>query len=635
MPTAKPHRPSLLVSLFCGACCLAACSPSASSNAPTSPTRTESLSRAELDRIIDGHTLAFMQQQPLLSTSMDVEASRVGGKYNHRLPNYSPEGMHKLQSAMRSAAAELSALDPNGLGAADRLHLETVTTITNYFAGSADFPAGYVDTWGGHLPYIVNQIAGPLIDVPKGMQTQQRVKSLGDANDYLIRLEALGVLADQVLRKVQADQKLGVVLPAALFPKTLEYFDRFLAAPAAKHALVTTFAERLAKISDLPAAQQQELKANAAKKLEQAVFPAYRKVAEFMRAQQTHASDKDGIWGQPGGDAFYAHAIRYLADSELSASAIHKLGLEEVARISDQMHAILKSKGRTQGTVGDRMAALGKDSQFIYEDSDKGRSQLLSDLNAQVKEVMQRAPELFATLPKADVEVRRIPVVSQAGAPGGYYTPPSLDGSRPGVYWINLRDMEANPRFSLKTLTYHEAVPGHHFQIALNMERKDIGLLRQNAPFNGYVEGWALYSELVAKEMGMYVDDPWGDLGRLQAELFRATRLVVDTGLHHKHWTRAEAIKYFHATTGSAMSDIISEVERYMAWPGQALGYKLGMIQLVRLRVMAQEQLEGAFDIRQFHDVILLPGARPLALVQADTEAWIAKTLSEARPTKD
>jgi len=260
----------------------------------------------------------------------------------------------------------------------------------------------------------------------------------------------------------------------------------------------------------------------------------------------------------------------------------------------------------------------------LYEDSDQGRQTLLDDLNVQVQTVMAKAPTFFKTLPSQDVAVKRIPVESQAGEAGGFYTQPSLDGSRGGIYWINLRDMSAVPKFSLKTLTYHEAVPGHHFQIALNMAQQNIGLLRQNAPFNAYVEGWALYAELVAKEMGMYENDPFGDLGRLQAELYRAVRLVVDTGLHRKKWSREQAIDYFHNTTGTSMTDVVAEVERYMAWPGQALGYKLGMLQFVELRDMAKNALGDKFDILAFHDVILLPGARPMSVVKQDVQAWVA-----------
>ena len=342
-----------------------------------------------------------------------------------------------------------------------------------------------------------------------------------------------------------------------------------------------------------------------------------------MKDLQSKAPVDEGIWAQPNGNAFYQHEILYLADSTLSAEAIHNIGLEEVNRISEEMDRILKAQGMLNGSVGERMAQLGNMPQFLYDDTDAGRAKLLADLNKEIEHVMKKAPSLFATLPSYDVTVKRIPIVSQEGAPGGFYNPPALDGSRAGEFSINLKDMKAQPSFSLKTLTYHEAAPGHHFQISLNMEQKDIGIMRQNGQFNAYVEGWALYSELVAYEMGMYDNDPWGNLGRLQAEVYRAARLVVDTGLHHKRWPRQKAIDYFHQATGTAMSDVEAAIDRYIAWPGQALGYKLGMLKIVELRARAQQALGERFDIKHFHDLVLLPGARPLTLLEEDVDRWI------------
>ena len=592
------------------------------------------LTRAVLDQSIERHTLAFMKAQPILSTLLDIDQNAVGGSYNNRFPDYSPSGMRFVQSLMRDAIQELSALDGTGLGKDDSLHLKTVLAIENYYAGSDRFPAGYIDTWGGHLPYIVNQISGPLIDIPKAMQVQQRVESKQDALDYLSRLGGFQQLVDQVLKKVRADENAGVILPQKLYPKTLSYFEKFFAAQAEQHPLVTTFATRLDKVESLSAEEKAQLVEKAAVLVDDTVYPAYKKIAAFMAEQQNRAPSEDGIWGQPGGNDFYRHEIRNLGDSPLSADEIHQIGLREVKRLSVEMDTILKDNGIDSGSVGERMMALTDDPRFLYQDTDDGRAKLLEALNQQVNDVMAKAPSMFATLPQAKVEVRRIPVVSEAGEAGGFYTSPSLDGTRPGIYWINLRDMKANPSFSLKTLTYHEAVPGHHFQIALNMAQKDIGLFRQNAPFNAYVEGWALYSELLANEMGMYQDDPWGNLGRLQAELYRAVRLVVDTGLHAKQWTREQAIDYFYKTAGTPMSDVVAEVERYMAWPGQALGYKIGMLQLVKLREWAHSELGEQFDIRGYHDVILLPGARPMALVKDDVEAWVKGLLELKIATK-
>lgn len=370
--------------------------------------------------------------------------------------------------------------------------------------------------------------------------------------------------------------------------------------------------------------QRSTLVNRATRAINEVVYPAYQNAKNAVLESQKVAKNDDGIWSQPGGEEFYQHEISFLGDSTLSAEEIHQVGISEVTRISSQMDKILKENGFMTGSVGERMIELATQPDQVYPDSDEGRKALLDGLNIKIEEIMEKAPQFYGTIPSQQVDVRRIPPVTEAGEPGGFYSPPSLDGKRPGIYWINLRDMAAVPKFGLTTLTYHEAVPGHHFQVALNMAQQDIGLLRQNAPYNAYAEGWALYSEYFASEiMGMYDNDSLGDLGRLQAELYRAIRLVVDTGLHYKRWTREQAIDYFHTTSGTSLSDVIPEIERYMAWPGQALGYKLGMLKFVELQQKASKVLGDKLDIRQFHDVILLPGARPMAMVEQDINEWI------------
>ncbi len=287
------------------------------------------------------------------------------------------------------------------------------------------------------------------------------------------------------------------------------------------------------------------------------------------------------------------------------------------------MNTILVNEGYTNGTVGDRMVALNEEERFLYEDSKAGREQLLADLNGYIDEITLKMAPVFKTKPSYEVQVRSFPVEIQDGAPGGQYSPPSVDGSKPGIYWINLRDMKANPKFGLKTLTYHEANPGHHWQVALNMDQASLPFLRRIAPYNAYVEGWALYSEKVASELGLYENDPFSDLGRLQAELFRAVRLVVDTGMHHIRWTREQAITYMSEITGTAESDVVAEIERYITWPGQALGYKLGMLKILSLRDHAKTALGNKFELSAFHDVLLLGGAVPMAVLERNIEQLI------------
>ncbi|WDE07677.1 DUF885 family protein [Thalassomonas viridans] len=579
-------------------------------------------SQAEINDAVETYTRRFIKQQPALATSLNL-SSEVAGDYQVKWPDYSTQGMLAVQRSMKDSAELLKAFDLAALSEKNRLHLSVNQVIAGYYQGDLDFPGGYIDTWGGHLPYVVNQISGPLIDIPAVLQDQHSISSKSDAENYLKRLAAFDSLVKAVKSKVLDDAGKGIVLPKALFPNTLSFLDNFVAPAPEKHGLVTHFAEKLDKLAGLSDDEKQALVKRAAELVAAKVYPGYRDIKQTMVQLQAKAPVEDGIWAQPKGESFYQHEITYLADSSLSADEIHQIGLDEVARITAEMDAILASQGMTQGSVGERLIKLVDMPQFVYEDSDEGRAQLLADLNKEIDKVMAKAPELFATMPTQEVVVKRVPIASQAGAAGGSYMPPSLDGSRAGVYFINLKDMKAQPSFSLKTLTYHEAVPGHHFQISLNMAQKDIGIMRQIAQFNAFTEGWALYSELVAYEMGMYENDPWGNLGRLQAEVYRAARLVVDTGLHHKRWTRAQAIEYFHQATGTAMSDVESAIDRYMAWPGQALGYKLGMLKIVELRDWARTELKGRFDIKAFHDLVLLPGARPLAVLEQDVKRWV------------
>ncbi|ABE54777.1 protein of unknown function DUF885 [Shewanella denitrificans OS217] len=581
----------------------------------------------QLEAAVANFASDFIQLQPAMATSLNLSQGQAGD-FQRRLPDYSSQGVQAFKLQMQQAAHALASIEARGLSDEQQRHRLINQVIGQYYAGLADFNAGYIDTWAGHLPYIVNQINGPLIDIPAILADQQTINSLVDGQDYLARLSALALMVGQVQSKVAEDAKEGVILPKALFPNTLKYLANFVASPAAEHSLVTSFATKLSNVPELTPEQVQALTDKAIAQVETNIYPAYRSLTAFMLALEAKAPTEVGIWAQPNGKAFYQHGITYLADSSLGADAIHQLGIDEVTRITKEMDAILSANGYTEGSVGERMLVLNQEPRFLYENSDAGRQQLLNDLSAEIKRVMDKAPSLFSSLPPQEVVVKRVPVETQAGAAGGSYVPPALDGSRAGVYFINLMDMTSIVKYGLKTLTYHEAVPGHHFQIALNMQQTDIGLMRQNASFNAFIEGWALYAEQVAFEMGMYENDPWGNLGRLQAEVYRAARLVVDSGLHHKKWSRAEAISYFATATGSTEANVASAIDRYIAWPGQALGYKLGMLKIVELRELAKTALGDKFDIRQFHDLILLPGARPMSVVEADVNNWIAKKKS-------
>ncbi len=570
----------------------------------------------------DQSASTLFHARPHYATVLGVEESLAGGAYNHRLDDYSPAAEAQLRQRMRQINAQLAKTEVTDPTDVD--NQKVMMNLNRYFAGNEQFEIGYIDLWMGLSPFVVNQINGPLIDVPNYMVANQKINTVKDAEDYLKRLDGFDAFLQGVMAKLSADTEQGWIAPKVILRKTIAGLEAFIAPEVTAHPLYTTFEKQVSVLDGLSEEQKQNMCNEAAEHINNGVYTGYGLMIEAQKQLLEKATEESGIWAQPNGSAFYADAVKMLGDTDRTPDEIHQLGLDEVSRIQAEMDTILVANGHSEGTVGERMLAINDDPQFLYEDSEAGRAELIADLNRYIAEINVRMPEQFATKPPYEVEVRPFPKAREASAPGGMYSAPKLDGSQPGIYWINLRDIKANPKFDLKTLTYHEANPGHHWQVALNMAQDSLPMVRRIAPYNAYVEGWALYSELVAKEMGMYDNDPYSDLGRLKAELFRAVRLVVDTGLHHKKWTREEAIQYMAENTGTVASDVVAEIERYMVWPGQALGYKLGMIKMLELRQMAQQALGEKFDIKAFHDLILLGGAVPMSMLEQKVKDWIA-----------
>jgi hypothetical protein len=390
-------------------------------------------------------------------------------------------------------------------------------------------------------------------------------------------------------------------------------------ADPAQHPLVLALAGK-AREAGLP--QVENLSSRAAALVADGVLPANARLAAKLQSMRAGASDEPGIWRLPQGEALYQAMILHMTDTTLSPRQIHDLGLAEVARILGEMDAILRAEGYKEGSVGQRMATLTGDSRFRYADDAAGKARLLADANAQLAEIAPLLPQWFGTLPPQQVVVRAVPEQAEGSSSGGFYDAPSLDGSRPGTYWINLRDTATLPSFKLKTLTYHEANPGHHLQAAFGMGAATPAIATALYS-NAFGEGWGLYAEALAKEMGLYAKDPYGDLGRLQDELWRAVRLVVDTGMHALRWSRAQAIDYAITAAGVHPLEAEAEVDRYAVWPGQALGYKIGMLEIQRLRRVAQEALGQRFDVRAFHVEVLKDGAVPLQVLESKVQRWI------------
>ena len=596
---------------------------SVESTSITTPVEAVSPAVQTADQLYQQSTQILFQARALNASALGLSEDVVGKTFNTELENYSAEAEAQLRQQLNAVINQLAAL-PVPADAVDAENQAVMLNIMQYYAGSNEFPQGYIDSWMGHSAFVVNQINGPTIDMAGALQNSHPISNEQDAKNYLSRLEKFGAALKAVEQRFTSDAATGWIAPKVLLEKSLAILDGYASGEVTDHVLYKDFAKKLDGLKELTAEAKQQYLASAAFLVQKQVQTGYQQLAAAVRAELPKARTESGIWAQPGGEKFYAYSVKQLGDTDLTPEQIHQKGLDEVARISQEMDSILKSEGYKDGTVGARMTALNGEARFLYEDSDAGRQQVLDDLNKYIAEINLRMPELFATKPPYPVEVRRIPVEIQDSAAGGQYSSPAIDGSKPGIYWINLRDIKANAKFDLKTLTYHEANPGHHWQVALNLAQEHLPLLRRVAPYNSYVEGWALYSELVAKEMGMYKDDPFGDLGRLKAELFRSVRLVVDTGMHAKKWTREQAIAYMAETTGTTESDVVSEIERYMAWPGQALGYKLGMLKIVELRSYAKEQLGDKFDIKAFHDLVLLGGAVPMSVLDTKVKNWVA-----------
>jgi uncharacterized protein (DUF885 family) len=344
---------------------------------------------------------------------------------------------------------------------------------------------------------------------------------------------------------------------------------------------------------------------------------------DYFDSLESKATTDHGVWHLPEGDAYYAQCLRSSTSTELTPEEVHEIGLREVARIEGDMAAILESLGHESTNPAKQLAAFGEQDQFLYPNTDQGREDCLADYQRFLDKMNEMIPGVFNIKPKAGLEVRRVPEFMEKTMAGAYYQPADLGGNRPGVFYANLRDMKEIQKFGMKTLAYHEGIPGHHFQIAIAMELKGVPAFRRMVPFTAYVEGWAMYAENLARELGVYEDDPYGELGFLDSLLFRAVRLVVDTGIHYKRWTREQAIAYMEEHSAQARETIVSEIERYFVMPGQACSYKIGEIKMLELRARAQEEMGDRFDLRRFHDVVLKNGAMPLTILEKVIDEYI------------
>jgi uncharacterized protein (DUF885 family) len=558
----------------------------------------------------------LFEEPELLSSLGLVEQFGITG-HNAKLGNASPAHQQRYFDRAKQNLADLRSYSLERQDSSQRLS----TKILEWYISREIEGEKYQ-----HHNYPVNQLFGAQNEFPSFMANTHRLLASRDCEYYRQRLQAVDTKFEQVIEGLKLREQKGVLPPRFVVEKVLTEMKNFISQPPAENILATSFKTRVAKIRGMT----DEQRAGFQKRIETAVadhvYPAYRKLITYFDGVLPKTTTDDGAWKFPDGEAFYAYALRRNTTTPLKPDEVHELGVREVARIEAEIRAILDANGYAGRPVAEAYDALRKDPQFLFSNDDKGRTEALAEYTRLIDLAMARSQQLFVTLPKAKIEVRRVPEFKEATSAGAYYQGASIDRTRPGVFYANLRDMNEIPKWGMPTLAYHEGVPGHHFQIATAQELKGLPQFRKLIPFTAYQEGWALYTEWLAKEAGWYEGDPFGDLGRLQGELFRAVRLVVDTGIHAKRWPREQAINYMREKTGMGEKEVTAEIERYIVNPGQACAYKVGMLKLQELRARAQSDLGTKFDQRQFHDVVLKNGALPLEILEEQVNAYIQRT---------
>ncbi|BDA61319.1 hypothetical protein NUITMVS1_27820 [Shewanella xiamenensis] len=562
--------------------------------------------------------MAFESPETLTSLGF-LESVGITG-HNALLDDDSPEAMDKTFTQVRALRDTLLSYQDADLDDNQRISKDIALYLAD-FALAAE-PYRYHN-------YPVNQLFGVQNGYPSFMQAQHQIHSVDDAENYLSRLIAVKTKFGQTLEGLKLREAKGIIPPKFVIERVLTEMNDFISAPVEDNILYSSFKTKLAE-TQISSDEQARLLATAKTNIEAYVQPAYRLFIDYFTELQTKAGTDDGYWALPNGNVAYEQLLKFFTTTNYTADEIHAKGLAEVSRIQGEIMTILSAQGYdTSQGFSVAIEALAADPKFYYEDTDAGRAQILVDYQKILDEINAGLDNAFRIRPKAGMEVVRIPEFKEKTAPGAYYQQPAIDGSRPGRFYANLFDIKATPKYGMRTLAYHEGIPGHHFQVAVAMELEGQPLIRKMAPFTAYIEGWALYSERLAWELG-FQQDPFDNIGRLQAELFRAVRLVVDTGIHHSRWTREQAIDYMKKNTGMSDRDVTAEIERYIVMPGQATAYKVGMMKILELREKSKQALGDKFDLRDFHDVLLKNGAVPLDILEKLVDRYIADKRRQA-----
>ena len=567
---------------------------------------TQASSARSLNALFDQFMKENLDLSPLTTTSLGLD-SGDRARQKSQIDDCSEAGIARQKALTASQLARLKAFDRSSLSPSDAISYDVI--LYGLRSSDASNKAFAYGPGTAGAPYVLSHLTGNYQTIPAFLDSEHEIANRADADAYLARLAGFAISLDQEVQVARHDMGLGVVPPDFMLAVALRQMQQLRSPPPEQSSLTESIARRTGQLK-IPGEHAKQ----AAKLVKEGVYPALDRQIAMLQAMQKIATHDAGVWKLPKGDDYYSASLINAATTGRSPADIHAQGLELVQEHTSRIDQLMRSQGMTQGSVSERARAMYRNPAYLYPNTEAGKEALLADLNRRVQSVWAKLPRYFGVLPKATVQIRRVPREKEASSSQGYYDSPSLDGKRPGIYWINLRDTRELPKWFLPTLTYHESIPGHHLQGSIQQEA-GLPLIRKVVFFGAYIEGWALYAEQLAAEMGEFDADPIGHIGQLHDSLLRCVRMVVDTGVHRMRWSRERGIQYFAEVMGDPTATAVTEVERHCAWPGQACTYMLGKLQSLEARKRAQRTLGAQYHIRRFHDTVLLPGAVPLDML--------------------
>jgi uncharacterized protein (DUF885 family) len=581
--------------------------------APATAAAPASLAGLDPDAALDKVAYRMLAHEPGRATGLGVDTGEYAA-WRSTFGQPGEAGREAYAATLKDLVAEVRAYPREGLTSDQQIGFEVVeTAFTSALEGMAQ-PYGdvAVGSWR-NAPYVVIQNVGGYIDLPRFFGSGQPLKTNEDIGPYMDRLAEVPAILDGELQRIREARGEGLVPPAFLLDKAIAQMEASIG--AAKESYAGPLEGSGIAGADKAAAQAERVAASG-------IVPALERQLAELKVQRAAAKDAAGMWAQPGGEAYYDWAIRASTTTRMTPDEIHRQGLDELRTLHGRMDPILKEIGYTKGSVGERMRALAEDPRYKFAEGDPGRAEIFAFINERVAWIKSQMPRAFNRLVDPPLEVRRLPLTEEPGAPGAYGGAGSKDGSIPGRFWINLRTTDLHRKYDLADLTFHESIPGHVWEGEFSNR---LPLIRSILAFNAFSEGWALYAEQIADELGAYDEFKVGRLGYLQSLAFRACRLVVDTGLHSKRWTREQGRQFFVEENGSKVEEVASEVDRYCSWPGQACGYKIGHSEIVRQRARAQAELGAKYDFKAFNTAVVLGGNAPLSVMANTVGRYIAQ----------